>query len=360
MTSTFLPPHLGGVEFFVDWMKRTMPAEGWEVTTAGCRGDGDLLWPCLAWQPANIPLAIPSRRFASQLTELAEAADAVLIQNSFYPFSNWAVFAGKRAHRPMRTIVHGNAIFPTGAGIVTRLASLAQSKSLGRWQLRNAPPIAISRSSAEHLHHDFGMRAPVLPLPIPDGLTPGHVDPPQRDDPFRIVFAGRLVDLKDPLAALQAVKVLGEKRCVRFDVYGDGPLRLGLEASAPSWVRFHGACSRAETLDALRDSHCFISSSTTDNAQTALLESLCMGVPAVATDVGEAGAYLTGDLRRLVVPRGDVEALVCALEALAAEWSHFRSEAVARGNVLREEHSSAAVAHALGHQLNDMAAGPRP
>jgi glycosyltransferase involved in cell wall biosynthesis len=359
VASTFLPPHVGGVEFFVDWMKRVMPSQGWEVVTAGCRGDGDLLWPCPTWQPANIPLALPSRKSVSRLTEIAETADAVLIQNFFYPFSNWAVVAGMRAQRPMRTIVHGNAIFPSGAGIVTRVASVAQSKSLGRWQLRHAPPIAISRSSADHVRRDFGMNASVLPLPVPDGLTPGHVDPPQDDGPFRVVFAGRLVELKDPLAALNTVKTLGEKRRVSFDVYGDGPLRPILEAAAPSWVRFHGTCSRDETIDAIRGAHCFISSSTTDNAQTALLESLCMGVPAVATDVGEASTYLNGDLRRLVVMGGDTGGLGRALETVAADWSHFRSEAISRGNVLREIHGSAAVAQALGSQLNDMVLGQR-
>ena len=119
----------------------------------------------------------------------------------------------------------------------------------------------------------------------------------------------------------------------------------------------HGTCSRDETIEAIRGAHCFISSSTTDNVQTTLPESLCVGVPAVATDVGEAGAYLTGGLRRIIVPGGDAGGLGCALELVAAEWSRYRSEAISRGNVLREIHGSAAVVQTLGGQLNDMAAG---
>jgi glycosyltransferase involved in cell wall biosynthesis len=354
VASTFLPPHVGGVEHFVDWMKRALPEEGWEVVTAGCRGEGDLIWPCPRWQPANIPIARPSRRALSRLIKAVADSDAMLIQNFFYPFSNWAVVAGRRAHRPMRTVVHGNALFPAGAGTVMRAASVAQAKSIGRWHLNSAPPIAISKSSAAHVWHDFGIQAPVLPLPLPESLVPATDVHLGSDEPFRVVFAGRLVDLKDPMTALRAVMKMAEKRSVRFDVIGDGPLRASLQAVAPSWVTFRGMCSREVTVDAIRTAHCFVSSSTTDNAQTALLEALCMGVPAVATDVGEAGAYLSGTLRRSVVPAGNATGLGTAMADVASNWEQARESALARGAHLRDIHSSKVVARALSGMLDEM------
>ena len=357
VASSFLPPHIGGVEFFVNWIQQTLPERGWDVQVVGCEGSGDLVWPVAPWRPVNIPLPLPSRTAAAHLQSLFRGADAALIQNFFYPFSSLAALAAARACCPALTVVHGNALAPVDASILVRTLGRAQAGTLGRWQMRRTSPVVVSESAHDFVKRQFGCSAPVLPLPLPQMPHPTAVTERNEDEPFRIVFVGRLVSLKDPLGALRAAMEVARARSVSMDFYGDGPLRNQLEAVAPDWVTVRGNQERLSMWEAIKSADCFVNSSITDSGPSSLLEALALGVPSVSTDVGDAGVYLRGDLQACVVPPRDIEALARRIDAVAEDWPKYRRLAVQRSSELRAKHSSHAIADELVRLLDSVVSG---
>lgn len=190
-------------------------------------------------------------------------------------------------------------------------------------------------------------RVTVLPNPAPP--VP---DVPGRDecrDRFGVsgpvlAFAGRITRQKALEVALGAVaRVEG----VRFLVAGDGPELPELERRAATLgldgrVRFLGALDREGVLALFRAADASLLSSTWENFPHTVVESLAVGTPVIATDVGGVSEVVRDGENGLLVPPGDEEALATAVrrlvgdtalrEALAARASasveHLRTEAV--------------------------------
>lgn len=359
IVSAFLPPHVGGVESLVGWMCEALPRAGWLVSTVGNVGDADLFWPCTSWKPFNQPIPHPSHRIVRSYRALARKSDVVLINNFFWPLSTIAASLAYRERIPALTMVHSNTTAPAGSSGPVRHASALHARTFGHRQLTIAPPVAGSYSAVEFIRRTFGIEAEVFPLPLPRLPPPDATLELKSEEPMRIVFAGRLVELKDPGSVIAAVGVLSRRRPVLLDVFGDGPLRATLESESPSWVRFHGSQPRAAVLAALVRAHCFVNASTTDNALLSVLEALCMGVPTVTTNVGDAAKYLEPDLARLLVPVGDSEALVDALAYVAEDWAAVRARAATRGAVLLRQHSTSEGLRGLDYILSEAASRAR-
>ncbi len=350
IVSPFAPPHRGGVEGFVGWLEEALAAEGYEPRIITSHGEGAVRWPVARVQPANIPLPLPSLRFNRLVREEIAKADVVLIQNFFWPLSWIAAEAVRRSRTRALTIVHGNALVPHGASLLLRGIASAQARTIARRQFEVAPPVAISQSSAEFLREIFDVEPPVLPLPLSipdrDDVARRQVSPGD-GGPLKLLFAGRLVKLKDPGTAVAAAVELAAARDVHLDVYGDGPERKNLQRSSPSWVAFHGAQDRGVVLAAMRKSHVVLNSSLTDNALTTVLEALCLGTPVISTDVGEARTYLRGELIDAVVPVGQPDALAAATRRLAVDFDSWLARVCTRGAELRLEHDPLLVREAL-------------
>jgi glycosyltransferase involved in cell wall biosynthesis len=126
---------------------------------------------------------------------------------------------------------------------------------------------------------------------------------------------GRLVQEKGLDVLLDALDlVVRERPGVRLRIAGEGPLRAALEARAHDLpVSLVGEVTdTAAFLDGL-DVFCL--SSRREGLPFALLEAMAMGVPCIATDVGQVRTAL-GDAV-LVVPPEQPAALAQALRALA-------------------------------------------
>jgi len=131
-----------------------------------------------------------------------------------------------------------------------------------------------------------------------------------------------------------AVDVVERVPGARLLLAGDGPLRPELEARAASsagTVRLVGSVADpARFLDAL---DAVIIPSRTEGVPGTLLEAALVGVPVVATDVGGVREVVDHIGGGVVVPSGDVGALVAATESVLARPEAFvadQSEVVAR------------------------------
>src|SRR5690606_40649189 len=105
-------------------------------------------------------------------------------------------------------------------------------------------------------------------------------------------------------------------------IAGEGDVRDALEeliarAGVADVVRLAG--QRDDMPRVLAGCDVFVLPSVYEGFSNAILEALASGLPVIATDVGGAREQLRDGETGFVVPRGDEDALVKAMEALAAD-----------------------------------------
>ena len=158
------------------------------------------------------------------------------------------------------------------------------------------------------LGSEFGDRIPprhwhkLVPM-LAAGVEPRSLseDRFRREDVFRVLFAGRLVDLKGPRLALDAFAYFARRLDggVSFDVVGDGPLAGALSTRARKLgiehlVRFHGARPHAETLECMRHTDVFLFPSF-EGGGMVVPEAMAAGAPVVCLDFGGPGEMVGTD-----------------------------------------------------------------
>ena len=126
-----------------------------------------------------------------------------------------------------------------------------------------------------------------------------------------LVAAGRLV----PQKALEvAFGALRECEDVALVVAGDGPERARLEELARGLpVRFLGPQPRETVLELLAAADALLLSSTWENFPHAVVESLAVGTPVIATAVGGVTEIVEDGVNGLLVPPQDPGALAGAI-----------------------------------------------
>ena len=213
-------------------------------------------------------------------------------------------------------------------------------RGLGAVLCRRADAIVVpSEAVARTLRDRLGYPAQRLSV-IPNG-----VDPPE--DPLPPGPDVGTIALLDPVKGVDvfmraAAELLGERRDVRFRVFGTGPeaqslSELAQELGVGERFTLDGYVEAPSALTRLR---LFVSSSYMENAPLALLQAMASGVPAVATRVGGVPEIATDGTVELVDP-GDPAALAAAMRTLLDDPERARRQgAAARARVL--EHYTAA------------------
>lgn len=127
-----------------------------------------------------------------------------------------------------------------------------------------------------------------------------------------VVAVGRLIELKRFDVAIQSASRAG----VPIVIIGEGPLRANLEQIAAGSrvpVVFTGQLDRTETLAWIAASRLLVHPSRAEAAPTVVREARALGVPVVATAVGDIAIWAEKDPGIFVVNPGE-EALVSAIK----------------------------------------------
>lgn len=158
---------------------------------------------------------------------------------------------------------------------------------------------------------------------------------PRRDGPAQtLVNVALHVEVKALDVLLRAFQQVAASRPgLRLRLIGEGPLtpdlrRLAGELGVADRVDFEGPAVPAEIAEALRGSDVFVLSSLSENLPLALLEALCCGLPAAATDVGGVPEALGED--GSLAPPGDPAALARAIASVLDGNERYDHEAIAR------------------------------
>jgi glycosyltransferase involved in cell wall biosynthesis len=187
---------------------------------------------------------------------------------------------------------------------------------------------------------------------IPNGVDVDYFQPrpEMRSSQPTIIFAGRLVDQKDPLNLLKGFRMVTEKLPeARLIVLGNGHLQDAMQA----FIRSNGLQSRVSLLPGICDirSHLrrawvFALPSRYEGLPNAVLEAMAVGLPVVATSVGGVPEILRDGQTGLLVEPEDPVGLARALTGLLQNQS--RREAM--GEKARK---TAARVHSLDKMVSE-------
>jgi glycosyltransferase involved in cell wall biosynthesis len=128
------------------------------------------------------------------------------------------------------------------------------------------------------------------------------------NEQVHFVYSGRFVDWKGIQFLLEAFKQVAPKNNAILHLIGDGILRQEIEKtliSSPYFkekVTLHGWLSREESAKIIRQCDVFIMPSLRECGGTAILESMALGLPVIATNWLGPASYLNSTCGILIEP----------------------------------------------------------
>jgi glycosyltransferase involved in cell wall biosynthesis len=168
---------------------------------------------------------------------------------------------------------------------------------------------------------------------------------PATASPARLICVGRLGPEKGHQFLIEA---LGELKArgleCHLDVVGDGPLKDELKARTAALglggqVTFHGYVPYGPSLFNLyQQAGMLVLPSLTEGFPQVINESLCAGLPTIATAVGGIPAFLSDGDTALLVPPGDSSALAAAIERAIGD-QELRERLRRNGRALMADHT---------------------
>ncbi len=269
-----------------------------------------------ALRACGVPVTTIERRSsvdAARAVRLARtmAADGVDVVHGFLDAANaYAFVAGRTLKKPTVLSLRNEKLIVTGP----RAGAL-------RWMLRHADAVTVNSDAGRAFLVDDLRVEPALVHRVPNVakvLAPSVADGTQQP---RVGCVGRLVDQKQFDTVLRAFPIVNERVAgAHLEIVGDGPNRdalhalartLGIDAS----VTFVGAVDDATTHIARMS--CLVLASAFEGLPNAALEAISMGVPVVASPVGDLASIVvdgsTGVIVRDTAPAPLADGIVRAL-----------------------------------------------
>lgn len=236
-------------------------------------------------------------------------------------------------HRYVISVVSAN---------LTMMVSKVWATSVYRFALRRCTVVdALSERTQADLVQRGLLREKIMVSPC-SVIDLHRFQPAPEKEPW-VIFAGRLVEEKNPLLFLQAVPVIHRSiPAAKFFLLGEGPLRskveqaldrLGLREGIVE-SRFSPAPSQI-----LAKARVFVSLQRTDNYPSqSLLEAMACGMATVATDVGLTWRLVNDETGIRVKP--DPEQIAEAVSRLLKDRRRCERMGLAARRLVMREHSA--------------------
>lgn len=231
---------------------------------------------------------------------------------------------------------------------------------------RNTPTIAVSESTKQDLVAR-GLAADHIEV-IPNGVDVEHYTPNPSSAPAErptLLFLGRLKKYKRVDLVLEAVAALAREGLdVELLVGGDGEEHAPLRAQAERLgisdrVRLLGFVDERVKLELLRRAWVHVLTSPKEGWGITILEAAACGTPSVASDGPGLRESVVDGETGLLVPHGDVPALVRALAALLRDDA-LRTRMGQRARAWAERYSWDAASEAVEGALYRVVGAPGP
>jgi glycosyltransferase involved in cell wall biosynthesis len=344
LVSSFVLPHAGGVEQFVDTARDLLRARDCRVRVLACRppgdgGDADAVLPTWFLPPGGWPLPVGGWR---TLWREIGRSDVVVANGARHLLPTLAAFVARLRRKRVLFVLHGSgAPFTKGSFLYHRLLGSVFEWVVARPALRLSLPVSLSRAGVAGARARYGVTATYVPYPLRDLPPSRRARSLSGDESLDVVWVGRLYPEKDPVSAVAVVERVRRSLDATLELYGEGILADALEELARErpWVSVKGSRSWAEIQRIQAGAHLCLSTSLRDATQIGILEPLSRGIPVISTSVGDAPRhYISRTLRSFCVEPGDVEAAAAAILKLAAAYDRHRDEFEANGRLLQARH----------------------
>jgi glycosyltransferase involved in cell wall biosynthesis len=160
---------------------------------------------------------------------------------------------------------------------------------------------------------------------VPNTFDPALFSPAatarRHDGHSRLLFVGRLVEIKGIATLLRAAAIVAKSRGDwQLDIVGEGAKqldyeRLAAELGISGRVRFHGRRNKSQIAELMREADAFVLPSVWENMPCVLIEALASGLPVVATRTGGIPEIIDEE-SGILVPPGDELALSAAINRI--------------------------------------------
>lgn len=263
--------------------------------------------------------------FAAEAQFLARLAD-VIVAHWLFPMGLVGALIGRIAQRPVGIVAHSGPPWPL------RVPPLAQ---VARASLKRANIACVSESVERQVRAMLGADGNTTVLRPGVTLFPS-VEPRLSDDrPMRILFVGRLVELKGPDLVLEAASMLGTG--YEWTIVGGGPMADGLRFRACKQVKLVGELSPAKVIEEMRRHDALVIPSRvglfgrSEGFPRVLLEAWACGLPVVASNSGGLAEAITRHGGGILFKTGDARDLARAVAKISDVRERRRLRAQALG-----------------------------
>lgn len=249
-------------------------------------------------------------------------AHRCVITSHVLPFGTAAMIAKYFTGKPYLVITHGMDV-----RLALRSKRLLTSRVLSHAYL----VIANSNALAQELQQTFGLKniLTIYPCVDPQFVSNATHVP---NSTFTLLSVSRLVERKGHERVLQALarlKLSGLLTAFQYVIVGDGPMKQTLESliaelGLGSFVVFKGDVADKDLLASYRAADVFIMPVKDDPIDKegfgmVYLEAAAYGVPSIATRMSGVDEAVLQNETGILVPDGDLEALMQAILLLATD-----------------------------------------
>ncbi len=331
IVSSYLPPHVGGVETMAFEQARRLAGRGWNVEILASRlgrdgavelHDGVVVRRIRSINPLErrfhvpVPLMWPS--LGRRLVRPDRRPDVVLVHGHVYISSVYAALAAHRAGIPMVVLQSNPYVdYPAPIDTIERVVN----RVIGRRVLNAAQRVvAISEYTAEYVR---SISPTVHPVVVLCGVDTERFAPAMTANMIRTgtvlrraVTVRRLVDRNGVDVLIDAWRLSGLDEAAELVIGGTGPERVELEARADGLhnVRFLGFVPDDDLADCYR--HATVAVMPTRSGEGFGLmaaEALACGTPVIASRQGALPEVVRDGIDGLLVTPDDPVELAAAL-----------------------------------------------
>jgi glycosyltransferase involved in cell wall biosynthesis len=333
IVSGIWPPDVGGPASHAPEVAAFLRERGHEVAVVitADRAPAPQAYP-VHWVSRSLPKGVVHARALATIAAHARSTDVVYTTGMFARTAaacaltrtpSVVKLTGDPAFERMRwrgTFTGGLEEFERSRGVESRALRALRSGTL-RAATRIVCPSAYLRDAVV----SWGVpaeRLTVLPNPVPSAPAVDRDAARRRlgvGSQVLLAFAGRFGPQKALDVALDAVAATDD---VTLVLAGEGDGAAGLRRRAEALgdrVRFLGPLARDEVLELFAAADASVLSSAWENLPHAVLESLAVGTPVLATAVGGVPEIVEDGVNGLLVPAGDRGAFARAVGRFAAD-----------------------------------------